>query len=89
MVSYGALTTVTSYNLIPKSEHVVDSVFMHDNYARTPTGARSGEDEEGTLGAGETGQSRAREYSAWRVGEGAGAWLWAGIGCAAQQPLEH
>ncbi|GAB4822475.1 hypothetical protein N2152v2_009521 [Parachlorella kessleri] len=39
VVSYGALTTVTNYHLIPKSEHVVDSVFMHDNYARTPTGA--------------------------------------------------
>lgn len=38
VVSYGALTTVTNYHLIPKSEHVVDSVFMHDNYARTPTG---------------------------------------------------
>lgn len=38
MLSYGALTTVTNYHLIPKSEHVVDSVFMHDNYARTPTG---------------------------------------------------
>eukprot|EP00887_Chlorella_sp_A99_P003933 scaffold11.g3933.t1 len=33
-VSFGGLTTVTSYHLVPKTEHVVDSVFMHDNYAR-------------------------------------------------------
>jgi hypothetical protein len=31
-VSYGGLTTCTSCHLIPKSESVVDSVFMHDNY---------------------------------------------------------
>lgn len=34
VVSVGGLTTVTSYHLIPKSEHVVDSVFMHDRYAK-------------------------------------------------------
>ena len=38
VVSYGGLTTVTAYHLIPKSEHVVDSVFMHDRFNRTPTG---------------------------------------------------
>ncbi|KAK9818259.1 hypothetical protein WJX72_009697 [[Myrmecia] bisecta] len=37
VVSYGGLTTVTNYHLIPKSESVVDSVFMHDNYAASPS----------------------------------------------------
>lgn len=36
VVSYGGLTTVTNYHLIPKNESVVDSVFMHDNYAPSP-----------------------------------------------------
>lgn len=31
--SYGGLTTCTNYHLIQKKESVVDSVFMHDNYA--------------------------------------------------------
>jgi hypothetical protein len=31
--SYGGLTTVTEYHLIPRQEDVVDSTFMHDNYA--------------------------------------------------------
>ncbi|EFN59732.1 hypothetical protein CHLNCDRAFT_133326 [Chlorella variabilis] len=34
VVSYGGLTTVTKYHLVRKNEHVVDSVFMHDNFAR-------------------------------------------------------
>ena len=33
MQSYGGLTTVTDYHLIPRQEDVVDSTFMHDNYA--------------------------------------------------------
>jgi hypothetical protein len=37
IVSYGGLTTVTNYHLIPKNESVVDSVFMHDNFAASPT----------------------------------------------------
>eukprot|EP00884_Botryococcus_braunii_P014703 jgi/Botrbrau1/23233/Bobra.0041s0071.2 len=32
-VSYGGLTTCTSYHLIPKDESVVDSVFVADKYA--------------------------------------------------------
>lgn len=36
VVSYGGLTTVTNYHLIPKNESVVDSVFMHDNFASSP-----------------------------------------------------
>jgi hypothetical protein len=39
VTSMGGLTTVTTYHLIAKKERVVDSVFMHDKYARTPTGA--------------------------------------------------
>ncbi len=39
VISVGGLTTVTSYHLIPKSEHVVDSVFMHDKFSRTAAGA--------------------------------------------------
>lgn len=39
--SYGGLTTCTQYNLIAKSEHVVDSVFMHDNYAASPAAGES------------------------------------------------
>ena len=35
-ISYGGLTTVNDYHLIPKNESVVDSVFMHDNFASTP-----------------------------------------------------
>ena len=31
--SYGGLTTCANYHLIKKQESVVDSVFMHDNYA--------------------------------------------------------
>lgn len=34
VVSLGGLTTITTYNMIPKNEHVVDSVFMHENYAK-------------------------------------------------------
>ena len=34
--SHGGLTTVTNYHLIPKNESVVDSVFMHDNFAASP-----------------------------------------------------
>lgn len=34
VVSYGGLTTVTKYHLVRKDEHVVDSVFMHDNFRR-------------------------------------------------------
>ena len=33
MVSFGGLTTVTSYHMVPKQESVVDSVFMHERYA--------------------------------------------------------
>lgn len=33
-VSAGGLTTVSLYQLIPKQEHVVDSTFMHENFAR-------------------------------------------------------
>ena len=36
-ISYGGLTTVNDYHLIPKNESVVDSVFMHDNFAPSPT----------------------------------------------------
>ena len=36
VISYGGLTTVTNYHLIPKNESVVDSVFMHDNFAASP-----------------------------------------------------
>ena len=42
VVSYGGLTTVTQYHLVAKSEDVVDSVFMHDQYNRTAAGARRG-----------------------------------------------
>jgi len=42
VVSLGGLTTVTTYHLIPKTEHVVDSVFMHDRFARTPQGGADG-----------------------------------------------
>jgi hypothetical protein len=38
VVSAGGLTTVTQYQMIPRKENVVDSVFMHDKFARTPTG---------------------------------------------------
>lgn len=38
VVSVNGLTTVTSTNLIPKNEHIVDSRFMHDNFTRA-TGA--------------------------------------------------
>ena len=31
--SYGGITTVHDYHLIPRQEDVVDSTFMHDNYA--------------------------------------------------------
>lgn len=31
--SYGGITTVQDYHLIPRQEDVVDSTFMHDNYA--------------------------------------------------------
>ena len=34
--SYGGLTTCTNYHLIKKQESVVDSVFVHDNYTRSP-----------------------------------------------------
>ncbi|KAL3144985.1 hypothetical protein ABBQ32_003489 [Trebouxia sp. C0010 RCD-2024] len=34
--SYGGLTTCTNYHLIRKQESVVDSVFVHDNYANSP-----------------------------------------------------
>ena len=33
VVSFGGLTTVTSYHLVPKKESVVDSMFMHERYA--------------------------------------------------------
>ncbi|PSC67936.1 vacuolar import Vid27-related [Micractinium conductrix] len=39
VVSYGGLTTVTNYHLVKKDEHVVDSVFMHDNFRRAAGGA--------------------------------------------------
>jgi hypothetical protein len=32
-ISYGGLTTCTSYHLIPKDENVVDSVFVADKYS--------------------------------------------------------
>lgn len=41
IVSYGGLTTVTDYHLIPKNESVVDSVFMHDNFAPSPLQSES------------------------------------------------
>ena len=31
--SHGGLPTVTKYHLVSRSEHVVDSQFMHDNYS--------------------------------------------------------
>jgi hypothetical protein len=34
--SYGGLTTCSEYHLIPKQESVVDSVFMHDNFTKSP-----------------------------------------------------
>ena len=43
-MSYGGLTTCTSYHLIPKQESVVDSVFMADKFAASPS-ARPGQDE--------------------------------------------
>lgn len=39
--SYGGLTTVTEYHLIPRQEDVVDSTFMHDNYASPGAGCVS------------------------------------------------
>ena len=36
LTSYGGLTTCTEYHLSQKPESVVDSVFMHDNYAPSP-----------------------------------------------------
>ena len=33
-LSFGGLTTVTNYHLVKKSEHVVDSVFMHDKFSQ-------------------------------------------------------
>ena len=33
--SYGGLTTCTDYRLIKKQESVVDSAFMHDNFAQS------------------------------------------------------
>ncbi|KAK9906793.1 hypothetical protein WJX75_008166 [Coccomyxa subellipsoidea] len=44
VVSYGGLTTCTSYHLIPKQESVVDSVFMADKFTASPS-ARPGQDE--------------------------------------------
>ena len=41
-VSYGGLTTVTSYHLIPRTEDVVESQFMHDTFS-SPTGVHSGQ----------------------------------------------
>jgi hypothetical protein len=43
VVSYGGLTTCTSYHLIPKQESVVDSVFMADKFTSSP--ARPGGDD--------------------------------------------
>lgn len=41
LVSYGGLTTITGYNLIPKEEAVVDSVFLSDRHmAASARGAR-------------------------------------------------
>ena len=42
-MSYGGLTTCTSYHLIPKQESVVDSVFMADKFTSSP--ARPGGDD--------------------------------------------
>ena len=36
VISYGGLTTCTSYHLIPKQENVVDSVFMADKFTSSP-----------------------------------------------------
>ncbi len=44
VVSYGGLTTCTSYHLIPKQENVVDSVFMADKFTSSPAG-RGGADD--------------------------------------------
>ncbi len=44
VVSYGGLTTCTSYHLIPKQESVVDSVFMADKFTTSPS-AKPGQDE--------------------------------------------
>ena len=46
VVSHGGLTTISNYHLIPKSESVVDSVFMHDKYSSPtrPSGAGGNED---------------------------------------------
>ena len=41
MVSYGGLTTITNYHLIPKQEDVVESQFMHDKFS-SPTGVSGG-----------------------------------------------
>jgi hypothetical protein len=42
--SYGGLTTVTDYHLIPRQEDVVDSTFMHENYASPGASAGAAED---------------------------------------------
>ena len=41
-VSYGGLTTVTNYHLIPRTEDVVESQFMHDTFS-SPTGVPPGQ----------------------------------------------
>uniref|UniRef100_A0A7S1T8S4 Vacuolar import/degradation Vid27 C-terminal domain-containing protein n=1 Tax=Tetraselmis chuii TaxID=63592 RepID=A0A7S1T8S4_9CHLO len=35
-VSHGGLATCTTYNIIPKTENVVDSVFLHEKHAASP-----------------------------------------------------
>ena len=45
VISYGGLTTCTSYHLIPKQENVVDSVFMADKFTSSPAGGRGGADD--------------------------------------------
>lgn len=42
--SYGGITTVQDYHLIPRQEDVVDSTFMHDNYSSPASGSGDGGD---------------------------------------------
>lgn len=38
MKSHGGLTTITEYQMIEKTENVVDSSFMHDKYVSRSDG---------------------------------------------------
>lgn len=41
-VSHGGLATCTTYNIISKTESVVDSVFLHDRHTQTPLKHQAG-----------------------------------------------